>query len=161
MEEGFSTIKTSEEERLAAIRKQLEQVNLADKDPDTAFLIEFVGGLFFGALGVGYIYSGLTNTGIFRLAAYWAYAITVAVFVGFCSAVTLGFGACLAIPLLPLHLFLVYVSANDLKRSIIAAKAIKQAASGTTSPGGYLGSTPENPIPPLYGAQDQEEQKRY
>jgi membrane protein insertase Oxa1/YidC/SpoIIIJ len=36
------------------------------KDPDTAFLIELVGG-FFGLLGLGYIYAGRTEDGIIRL----------------------------------------------------------------------------------------------
>lgn len=40
------------------------------KDPDTAFILEIIGG-FMGFLGVGHFYAGLTNDGLIRLIAWW------------------------------------------------------------------------------------------
>lgn len=45
-----------------------------DKDPNTAFLIELVGGLF-GILGLGYLYVGRTDEGIVRLIGWLLYMI--------------------------------------------------------------------------------------
>ena len=44
------------------------------KDPNTAFLIEMIGG-FFGLLGLGYLWLGLTNDGLIRLIAWMVYNI--------------------------------------------------------------------------------------
>lgn len=49
----------------------------AAKDPNIAFLIEFVGG-FFGLLGLGYFYVGRTNDGILRLVAWLIYDLIAA-----------------------------------------------------------------------------------
>jgi hypothetical protein len=64
---------------------------ITPKDPNTAFLIEFVGG-FFGLLGLGYLYDGRTNDGVLRLigwiiynvVAYVTIMLLLAVFVGLC-----------------------------------------------------------------------------
>lgn len=62
------------------------------KDPNTAFLIELVGGLF-GLLGLGYLYVGRTQDGIIRLigwiiflgVAWTTVALLTAVIIGlFC-----------------------------------------------------------------------------
>jgi hypothetical protein len=42
------------------------------KDPNTAFLIELIGG-FFGLLGLGYIYAGRSNDGALRLVLWMLY----------------------------------------------------------------------------------------
>ncbi len=44
----------------------------AYKDPNTAFLIELVGGIL-GFLGLGYFYVGKTNDGIIRLIGWWVF----------------------------------------------------------------------------------------
>jgi len=43
-------------------------------DPNTAFIIELVGG-YFGLLGLGYIYMGRTGEGIVRLVLWILYQI--------------------------------------------------------------------------------------
>jgi TM2 domain-containing membrane protein YozV len=83
-----------------------------DKDVNTAFLIELVGG-FFGLLGIGYIYTGRTNDGILRLIlwiiynviAYIAIMLLISIFVG-----------CLCIPVqLAIQIGVPLWSANNLK----------------------------------------------
>ncbi len=62
------------------------------KDPDTAFLLELVGG-FFGLLGLGHLYVGRTNDGLIRLVAWllynaaaWCLIVLTAVFIiGLCA----------------------------------------------------------------------------
>ena len=44
----------------------------AGKDPSTAFLLELLLGLF-GFLGIGYLYAGRTNEGLFRLVVFLIY----------------------------------------------------------------------------------------
>lgn len=51
---------------------------ISPKDPNTAFLIEFVGG-FFGLLGLGYFYAGRTNDGVIRLIAWLVYTVIAVV----------------------------------------------------------------------------------
>jgi hypothetical protein len=43
---------------------------LAEKDPSTAFIIEFLGG-FLGFMGLGYLYAGRVEDGVVRLVAWW------------------------------------------------------------------------------------------
>ncbi len=150
MDEAMSTLSMNTQQRQAAIQQQLAGVDLASKDADTAFLIELIGGVL-GFLGVGYIYSGLTNAGLVRLVGMWALWAIFAVF----ATVTLGFGACLAPIVWIGQIALAYFSANDLKKSIQAAKAGMPAASYGTTTGtttGYLGtgttSVPPTPTTP-------------
>ena len=45
---------------------------MENKDPDTALLIELVGGLF-GFLGLGHFYVGRTNDGLVRLLVWFVF----------------------------------------------------------------------------------------
>lgn len=74
-------------------------------DPNTAFVIELLGG-FFGFLGIGYMYVGRTNEGIIRLLAWWAimglFLIYWFIIYPLLTAVTVGifaFVGCLCLPL--------------------------------------------------------------
>ncbi len=58
-------------------------------DPNTAFLIELVGG-FFGLLGLGYFYVGRTNDGVVRLILWIVYDIIAAVSITLILAVIVG-----------------------------------------------------------------------
>jgi hypothetical protein len=148
MDEGLATVKMNTAERQAAIRQQLSRVDVSAKDQDTAFLIELVGGIF-GLLGVGYIYSGLTNAGLVRLVGLIGFWIIFSII----GTVTFGFGFCLA-PLVWLaQIYIAYVSANELKQAITNAKA-GQPAMGA---GGYIGGNYETPAPPYnVGDRDRE-----
>ncbi|NIV36664.1 MAG: hypothetical protein GWN58_46690 [Anaerolineae bacterium] len=59
------------------------------RDPNTAFLIELVGG-FFGLLGLGYFYVGRNNDGIVRLILWIVYDIIAAVAISALLAVVVG-----------------------------------------------------------------------
>lgn len=67
-------------------------------DPNTAFLIELVGG-FFGFLGIGYIYVGRTNDGILRLVLWLLYDLIAAIAISLLLAVIVGI-VCLPIQLI-------------------------------------------------------------
>lgn len=58
-------------------------------DPNTAFLIELVGG-FFGLLGLGYIYVGRSSEGVVRLTAWLLYDIVAAIVIALLMAVVVG-----------------------------------------------------------------------
>jgi len=61
----------------------------SDKDPNTAFLIELVGG-FFGLLGLGYFYVERPNDGIIRLIAWLLYTIVAWIAVGTLTVFVIG-----------------------------------------------------------------------
>lgn len=63
---------------------------IQDKDPNTAFLIELVGGIFFGLLGLGHIYVGRTNDGILRLIIWLLYEIMAVIIISLLLAVVIG-----------------------------------------------------------------------
>ena len=88
-----------------------------EKDPNTAFLLELVGGLF-GLLGLGYLYVGKTSDGIIRLivwmlysgAAYFIISLLVAAY----------FIGCICLPFqLAIHVGVSIWSANDLKNKML------------------------------------------
>jgi TM2 domain-containing membrane protein YozV len=56
----------------ATVPRYTPEVVGEGKDPNTAFLLELIPGLF-GFLGIGYLYVGRTNDGIIRLAAFLIY----------------------------------------------------------------------------------------
>jgi hypothetical protein len=146
MDEAMSTLATNTAQRQAAIQQQLARVDLTTKDADTAFLLELVGGVL-GFLGIGYLYSGLTNAGLARLVGLWAGWFIF----GILGTVTFGLGLCFA-PLFWIGAAaLSYFSANDLKQSIIAAKAASPAANYSAgTPTGYIGAgTTTPPAPPM------------
>lgn len=62
---------------------------IQDKDPNTAFLIELIGG-FFGLLGLGYLYVGRTDDGIWRLIVWLLYDIMAVIIITLLSAVVIG-----------------------------------------------------------------------
>jgi TM2 domain-containing membrane protein YozV len=65
------------------------KVTARQYDPNTAFLIELIGG-FFGLLGIGYIYVGRTNDGILRLVLWLLYDIIAAITISLLLAVIVG-----------------------------------------------------------------------
>lgn len=137
LEEGMSSIATSEAQRVAAIREQLSKVDLAGKDADTVFLIELVAGLL-GFLGVGYLYSGLTNTGLFRLIGYWVVGAMLGTFFMICGIFTGGLGFCLTLPIIPLHFVIAFFSAQDLKKAMMEARTVEAGGGGASGVGGYI-----------------------
>ena len=60
----------------------------------TALWLEIIFGLF-SLLGVGHVYSGRVILGIALMIGWWIYIAATAFF----SSITVGFGACLCIPL--------------------------------------------------------------
>jgi hypothetical protein len=64
------------------------------KDPNTAFLIELIGG-FFGLLGLGYLWIGLTNDGLIRLIAWLVYNIVAWIAIVLLMVVVVG---CFCVP---------------------------------------------------------------
>jgi len=59
-------------------------------DPNTAFLVEFLGGLF-GFLGIGYIYVGRTNDGVLRLVLWLLYDLIAGITIAALVALIVGF----------------------------------------------------------------------
>lgn len=141
IDEGMSTLKTDTQVRQAALQNLLRSVDLSTKEADTAFLIELVGGIF-GLFGLGYLYTGLTNTGLFRLVGYVVAAIVVGILFTICGTITFGLAFCLAPLLFIPQIALAYFSANDLKVSINAVKA-----SGYSAAPSNMGRYIENPAP--------------
>lgn len=85
------------------------------KDPNTAFLIELIGGLV-GFLGLGYIYVGRTNDGLIRLIIYLVYNVIAWIAIAALSVVVIG---CFCIPIqLIIQLGVAIFSANQLKTSM-------------------------------------------
>lgn len=91
---------------------------ISPKDPNTAFLIEFVGG-FFGLLGLGHFYAGRTNDGIIRLIAWLVYDVIAAVAITLLLAVIVGF-VCIPIQLV-IQVGVPLWSANKLKQEMLAS----------------------------------------
>ncbi len=60
----------------------------------TALWLEIIFGIF-SLLGIGHVYSGRTMLGIVLMIGWWIY-IALA---GFISAITMGLGACLLVPI--------------------------------------------------------------
>jgi TM2 domain-containing membrane protein YozV len=92
------------------------QTYSGQKAPDTAFLIELVGG-FFGLLGLGYMYVGRTNDGVIRLVIWLLYDIIAA-----CVITTLSF-AVVGLVCIPFQLAIQIIvpiwSANKLKTELL------------------------------------------
>jgi hypothetical protein len=63
------------------------------RDPNTAYLIELVGG-FFGLLGLGYLYLGRTNEGIPRLIIWLIYNVIAYVVIVLLSTIFIGLLCC-------------------------------------------------------------------
>lgn len=89
------------------------------KDPNTAFLIEFVGG-FFGLLGLGYLYDGRTNDGVLRLVGWLIYNLIAYVTIMLLLAVVVGL---CCVPLqLAIQVGVPLWSANELKKQMLSGQ---------------------------------------
>jgi len=92
-----------------------------NKDPNTAFLIELVGG-FFGLLGIGYLYVGRTNDGILRLILWIIYDVIAGITITLLISVFVGF---LCIPIqLAIQIGVPIWSANNLKNSLTSGNPV-------------------------------------
>lgn len=93
-----------------------QQPGTSPKDPDTAFLIELVGG-FFGLLGLGYMYVGRTEEGVIRLIGWIIYNVIAYITIVILLSVIIG---CFCIPIqLAVQVGVSLWSANSLKNSLI------------------------------------------
>jgi len=93
------------------------------KDPNTAFLIELVGGLF-GLLGLGYFYVGRTNDGILRLILFLFYNLIVYAVIVFIATLTGGILGCVCGPIqIVIQVAVAYWSANGLKTDMLKAQS--------------------------------------
>jgi len=63
------------------------------RDPNTAYLIELVGG-FFGLLGLGYLYVGRTNDGILRLIIWFIYNVIAYIAISLLITILIGIACC-------------------------------------------------------------------
>jgi hypothetical protein len=84
-------------------------------DPNTAFIIELVGGLF-GLLGLGYFYVGRTNEGITRLLIFLVYVIVAWIIIGVLSIAIIG--VCLIPVQIIIQIGVSIWSANSLKKDL-------------------------------------------
>ncbi len=141
IDEGMSSLKTNTAERQAAIQNLLSRVDVSTKDADTAFLIELVGGVF-GLFGLGHLYAGLTNTGIFRLVLGFV-ALSVIYFILGVTVV----GLCAAPLVWIAQIAIAYFTANDLKLSI---NSVKAGGGGMSMPSAYI----ESPNPMSTSSSD-------
>ena len=87
------------------------------KDPNTAFLIELVGG-FFGLLGLGYFYIGRSNDGIIRLIGWIIYDVIAFIVISALLTVLIGL-FCLPFQLI-IQVAIPLWSANALKKQMIS-----------------------------------------
>ena len=93
------------------------EVATQEKDPNTAFIIELVGG-FFGLLGLGYFYVGRTNEGVIRLIIWIVYDIIAAVAITVLLAVIVGI-VCIPVQLI-IQVGVPLWSANTLKKELLS-----------------------------------------
>jgi TM2 domain-containing membrane protein YozV len=89
---------------------------VTQRDPNTVFLIELVGGLF-GFLGLGYIYVGQTNDGILRLIVWFIYNIIAYIAITLLISIFIGLVCC------PVQLIIQFAipiwSASTLKDKVV------------------------------------------
>ena len=90
-------------------------------DPNTAFLIELIGG-FFGLLGIGYIYVGRTNDGVLRLVIWLLYDVIAAITVTALTAVLVGV-ICIPIVLV-IQVVVPLWSATTLKNELLSGVSV-------------------------------------
>lgn len=91
-----------------------------DKDPNTAFLIELLGG-FFGFLGIGYMYGGKINDGVLRLILWIIYSFIAYIVIAVLVSLVIGI-VCIPIQLL-IQIGIPLWSANSLKNQLINARS--------------------------------------
>ena len=101
-------------ECLASGKNKSQQTG--DYNPDTAFILELVGGLF-GFLGIGYFYVGRTNDGLIRLIGFLLYNITAWVIIYLLTLVIIG---CFLMPVqIIIQVGVAVWSANALKKDLL------------------------------------------
>ncbi len=88
----------------------------SEYDPNTAYLVELVGGLF-GLLGIGYFYVGRTNDGVLRLILFLLYNITAWTIIALLSALVIGL--CFIPVQIVVQVLVAVWSANTLKKSLM------------------------------------------
>lgn len=89
----------------------------AEKDPNNAFVLELVGGLF-GLLGIGYLYVGQTSDGLIRLIIWLIYNTVAYLVISLLVAVY--FIGCICLPFqLAIHVGVSIWSANHLKKKML------------------------------------------
>lgn len=88
-----------------------------ERDPNTAFLIELIGG-FFCLLGIGYMYVGRTNDGVLRLVLWLLADIVMGVFFTLVAATVVGL-VCLPVPL-AIQIAVPIWSATTLKKELLS-----------------------------------------
>ena len=99
----------------------LAKTGTGERDPNTAFLIELVGG-FFGLLGLGYMYTGRTNDGVVRLILWLLYDIIAVVVITVLLAVIVGI---VCIPFqLAIQIGVPIWSATTLKKQMLAEPTV-------------------------------------
>lgn len=91
--------------------QQNQQYTKPGPNPNTAYILELVGGLF-GFFGIGYMYVGRTGEGAIRLIG----GICCNIFVGIMAAVTAGICAFIA---LPVYIVIAMISASAIKNWVI------------------------------------------
>ena len=85
------------------------------QDPNTAFIIELVGG-FFGLLGIGYMYAGKTQDGVLRLVIWLIYNVIAYIAIVLLSSIIIGL---VCIPFqLAIQVGVPLWSANTLKKQL-------------------------------------------
>lgn len=94
----------------------------SDKDPNTAFLIELVGG-FFGLLGIGYLYTGRTNDGVLRLIIWIIYMAIAGITISLLMAAFFIGLICLPFQL-AIQIGVPLWSANNLKKLMASENSI-------------------------------------
>lgn len=93
-----------------------QPVGVAPKDPTTGLLLELIPG-FFGFMGIGYLWSGMTGIGIALLLGYWVVVFFEIIFIIF----TLGL---LALCLWPINIVAPVVSAVLLQKKLKEQQAL-------------------------------------
>jgi TM2 domain-containing membrane protein YozV len=93
------------------------QYDQQSKDPNTAYLIELVGGLF-GFLGLGYFYIGRTGEGITRLIIWLLYAVFAWITISVLLTVFIGV-VCLPIQFV-IQIAIPIWSASSLKKQMVS-----------------------------------------
>lgn len=107
---------------MSEFQPQTPMGGAAPKDPQTAFLIELVGGIF-GLFGLGHIYAGYQDIGIKRLVVGIVALVVLWTITSFLMALIIG---CVIAPvLIGVQIYAAYVSAKGLREAI---------TTGTTPP---------------------------
>jgi TM2 domain-containing membrane protein YozV len=96
--------------------QQPQQYQPAPKDPNNAFLIELVGGIF-GLMGLGYFYTGQMEAGAIRLIAWIAFMAIGWTVTALLSAILIGL--CLIPVMLVAQFGVPYWSAKQLKDGML------------------------------------------